>query len=150
MPTFENGRCQCDKVSYSFEQSKIISAHHCHCKDCQRATGSGKATIMIIPKKYVHLQGELTYFEVKGSNGSHVRRGFCEHCGSGILSYIKEVPHILYVKAGTLDDSSWLKIDSNFFTDSSSDWSKPSEVPKSFKGNPTMSTNFLTLLKSFK
>jgi hypothetical protein len=57
---------------------------------------------------------------------------------------------MLYVKAGTLDDSSWLKIDSNFFTDSSSDWSKPSEVPKSFKGNPTMSTNFLTLLKSFK
>jgi hypothetical protein len=54
------------------------------------------------------------------------------------------------VKAGTLDDSSWLKIDSNFFTDSSSDWSKPSNTPKSFKGNPTMSTSFLTLLKSFK
>ena len=103
-----------------------------------------------IPKKYLKLEGELKYFEVKGSSGSHIRRGFCEHCGSGILSYAKEVPHILYIKAGTLDDSSWLKIDSNFFTDSSHDWNKPSEAPKSFKRNPTMSSNFITLLKSFK
>jgi hypothetical protein len=105
---------------------------------------------MIVPKKYLKLEGELKYFEVKGSSGSHIRRGFCEHCGSGILSYAKEVPHILYIKAGTLDDSSWLKIDSNFFTDSSHDWNKPSEAPKSFKRNPTMSSNFITLLKSFK
>ena len=146
----QQGRCQCEKISYSFEHSKLISAHHCHCLDCQRATGSGKATIMIVPKKHVRLDGELKYFEVKGSSGSHIRRGFCEHCGSGILSYAKEVPHILYIKAGTLDDSSWLKIDSNFFTDSSHDWNKPSEAPKNFKRNPTMSSNFITLLKSFK
>jgi len=150
MENEQQGRCQCKKISYSFEHSKLISAHHCHCKDCQRATGSGKATIMIVPKKYLKLEGELKYFEVKGSSGSHIRRGFCEHCGSGILSYAKEVPHILYIKAGTLDDSSWLKIDSNFFTDSSHDWNKPSEAPKSFKRNPTMSSNFITLLKSFK
>ena len=100
----QQGRCQCEKISYSFEHSKLISAHHCHCLDCQRATGSGKATIMIVPKKHVRLDGELKYFEVKGSSGSHIRRGFCENCGSGILSYAKEVPHILYIKAGTLDD----------------------------------------------
>lgn len=150
MENEQQGRCQCEKISYSFEHSKLISVHHCHCKDCQRATGSGKATIMIVPKKHLKLEGELKYFEVKGSSGSHIRRGFCEHCGSGILSYAKEVPHILYIKAGTLDDSSWLKIDSNFFTDSSHDWNKPSEAPKSFKRNPTMSSNFITLLKSFK
>ena len=146
----QQGRCQCEKISSSFEYSKLISAHHCHCKDCQRATGSGKATIMIVPKKHLTLEGELKYFEVKGSSGSHIRRGFCEHCGSGILSYAKEVPHILYIKAGTLDDSSWLKIDSNFFTDSSHAWNEPSEAPKSFKRNPTMSSNFITLLKSLK
>ena len=150
MENEQQGRCQCEKIAYTFEYSKLISAHHCHCKDCQRATGSGKATIMIVPKKYLKLEGELKYFEVKGSSGSHIRRGFCEHCGSGILSYAKEVPHIFYIKAGTLDDSSWLKIDSNFFTDSSHDWNEPSEAPKSFKRNPTMSSNFITLLKSFK
>ena len=97
------GKCQCGKISYSLKQDKVISGHHCHCKDCQRATGSGKATILFIARKYIDIKGDLKYFESKGSSGSTVRRGFCDNCGSGVLSYAKEIPHIVYVKAGTLD-----------------------------------------------
>ena len=43
------GGCLCGKVEYEFDSSKVISAHHCHCKDWQKSTGSGKATIVIIP-----------------------------------------------------------------------------------------------------
>ncbi|HJN00480.1 MAG TPA: GFA family protein, partial [Gammaproteobacteria bacterium] len=64
-------------MSYSFIQEKVISAHHCHCKDCQRATGSGKATILFLAKKNLTIEGELKYFESKGSSGSHIKRGFC-------------------------------------------------------------------------
>ena len=145
----QSGRCQCGDISYSFNRDKVISAHNCHCKDCQRSTGSGKATILFIPKKYILIKGDLKFFEVKGSSGSHVRRGFCENCGSGVLSYTKEIPHIQYIKAGTLDDSSWLKIDSNFFIDSAYDWNSPNESIKSFKGNPSMLTKIQTLFKSF-
>lgn len=127
----------------------MISGHHCHCKDCQRTTGSGKATILFIARKYVDIKGDLKYFESKGSSGSHVRRGFCDICGSGVLSYAKEISHIVYVKAGTLDDSSWVKIDSNFFTKSSNDWNKPDESVKCFEGNPGIMSGLKTLLKSF-
>ena len=127
----------------------MISGHHCHCKDCQRTTGSGKATILFIARKYVDIKGDLKYFESKGSSGSHVRRGFCDNCGSGVLSYAKEISHIVYVKAGTLDDSSWVKIDSNFFTTSSNDWNKPDESVKCFEGNPGIMSGLKTLLKSF-
>jgi|TARA_Y100000766_G_C18774828_1_gene540195 hypothetical protein len=145
----QTGKCQCGSVSYSFNKEKLISSHHCHCKDCQRATGSGKATILFISKKYVELNGEIKYFETKGSSGSHVRRGFCPNCGSGILSYTKELPHILFIKAGTLDNSSWVKIDSNFFTKSANDWNKPDESIKCFEGNPGIMYNLKTLIKSF-
>ena len=77
MKDSQEGRCQCGDISYSLKKNKIISAHHCHCKDCQRITGSGKATIIFIAKKYVDLKGEPKYFESKGTSGSHVRRGFC-------------------------------------------------------------------------
>ena len=127
----------------------MISGHHCHCKDCQRTTGSGKATILFIARKYVDIKGDLKYFESKGSSGSHVRRGFCDNCGSGVLSYAKEISHIVYVKAGTLDDSSWVKIDSNFFTKSSNDWNKPDESVKCFEGNPGIMSGLKPLLKSF-
>ena len=145
----QKGRCQCGDISYSFQRDKIISSHHCHCKDCQRATGSGKATIIFIAKKHVDLIGEPKYFESKGTSGSHVRRGFCSNCGSGILSYTKELPHILFIKAGTLDDSSWVKVDSNFFTKSANDWNKPDESIKSFEKNPGLMSGIKTLLKSF-
>ena len=149
MTNIQTGKCQCGDICYSLHKNKIISAHHCHCKDCQRATGSGKATIIFIAKKHVDLIGEPKYFENKGTSGSHVRRGFCPNCGSGILSYTKELPHILFVKAGTLDDSSWVKIDSNFFTKSANDWNKPDESIKCFDGNPGLVSNLRTLIKSF-
>lgn len=145
----QTGRCQCGEISYSLRKDKVISGHHCHCKDCQRTTGSGKATILFIARKYVDINGDLKYFESKGSSGSHVRRGFCDNCGSGVLSYAKEISHIVYVKAGTLDDSSWVKIDSNFFTKSSNDWNKPDESVKCFEGNPGIMSGLKTLLKSF-
>ena len=71
--SIEAGRCQCGDITYTLDKNKVISAHHCHCKDCQRTTGSGKATILFIAKKYVDLNGELKFFESKGSSGSHVR-----------------------------------------------------------------------------
>ncbi len=149
MTDVQKGRCQCGDISYSFQRDKIISSHHCHCKDCQRATGSGKATIIFIAKKHVNLIGEPKYYESKGTSGSHVRRGFCPNCGSGVLSYTKELPHILFIKAGTLDDSSWVKVDSNFFTKSANDWNKPDESIKSFEKNPGLISGIKTLLKSF-
>ena len=145
-----SGRCQCGDISFTFDKSKIISIHHCHCKDCQRATGSGKATILFIAKKYVDLKGKLKFYESKGSSGSHVRRGFCPNCGSGILSYAKEFSRIFYIKVGVLDDSSWIKVDSNFFTKSASDWSKPDKSIKCFEGNPSLLSGLKTIIKSLK
>ena len=55
--SIEAGRCQCGDITYTLDKNKVISAHHCHCKDCQRTTGSGKATILFIAKtvSYTHL-----------------------------------------------------------------------------------------------
>ena len=145
----QTGRCQCGEITYSLKKDRVISGHHCHCKDCQRTTGSGKATILFIAKKYVDLNGELKYFESKGSSGSHVRRGFCPNCGSGVLSYSKELPRILFEKAGTLDDSTWVKIDSNFFTKSANAWDSADESIKCFDGNPGLMSGLKMLLKSF-
>ncbi len=106
-------------------------------------------SIIFLAKKNIEVEGELKYYESVGTAGSHVRRGFCAECGSGVLSYAKEVPHIIYLKAGTLDDSSWIKIDSNFFTSSAEEWNKPDETIKSFEKNPGLMSGIKTLLKSF-
>jgi|SRR6056300_1233293 len=144
----EKGHCQCQEISYSFQREDVISAHHCHCRDCQRSTGSGKATIIYVPKKHLTIEGELKYFESKGSMGMHIKRGFCHNCGSGILSYAKELPMILFVKAGTLIDSSWVEIKSSYFSDSAQAWNKVDDDIKSFKGNPDIISNIKSVIKA--
>jgi hypothetical protein len=46
------------------------------------------------------------------------------------------MPAVRFVKAGTLDDSSWLKIDSNFYSSSAYSWSPIDEDIPSFTHNP--------------
>jgi len=144
----QSGSCQCKNITYSFDKEKVISVHNCHCSDCQRSTGSGRATLIYIAKKNLAVEGNVKFFETKGSLGLHIRRGFCENCGSGILSYAKELPMLIFLKVGTLDDSSWVKVDSNFFSESAHNWNKVDEEIKSFRGNPDMITNIKALFKA--
>ncbi|MFT5482828.1 MAG: hypothetical protein ACI9GW_001482 [Halieaceae bacterium] len=130
------GGCVCESFRYEFDQADVISAHHCHCKDCQKATGSGKASILMIPAEKVETAGELKTYTVTGTDGAHVTRGFCPECGSQLLSYLEEMPTLRFVKAGTLDDSSWVTIDSSFWSCSAEAWSPVDASSPAFEGNP--------------
>ena len=101
-----------------------------------------------MPNKKLKIDGEIKFYEKKGSMGTTIRRGFCENCGSGIISYAKELPMLRFIKAGTLDDSSWLTVNSSFFTKSASDWNLPDKDIKSFQGNPDMLSNIKNVIKS--
>ena len=77
-----------------------------------------------------------------------IRRGFCENCGSGVLSYAKELPLLKFVKAGTLEDSSWVKVDSVFFTKSANHWDMPVDDIKCYEANPNMLSNLKSVIKA--
>ena len=134
----QTGGCLCGNIQYEFDSSKVISAHHCHCKDCQKSTGSGKATIVMIPEENISVNGNLKFYTVTGTAGSHISRGFCQDCGSPVLSFVEENPAIKFIKAGTMDDSSWLAIASNFWSSTAQSWSSPQEGIHSFTHNPDL------------
>ena len=103
----QTGGCLCGKIGYSFNKEEVISVHHCHCIDCKKSTGSGKATILLIPSSSLKLNGDLKFFTVSGSAGSKVSRGFCEDCGSPLISFVEENPNIKFIKAGSIDAVSY-------------------------------------------
>ena len=133
---YESGGCLCGAIKYEFDKSNLISAHHCHCIDCQKSTGSGKSTILLLPAQAILMDGELKFYTSTTSSGRNMRRGFCEECGSPVLSFIKEMQEVNFLKAGSLDDSSWLKIDSNFYSSSAHSWSPIDDDILSFTHNP--------------
>ena len=69
------GGCLCGNVKYELEKDAVLNAIHCHCLDCQKSTGSGKATIVVIPEDSLSLQGALKYYSVVGTDGATIERG---------------------------------------------------------------------------
>ncbi len=131
-----SGRCLCKQLHYELDETQAGPALHCHCRDCQRVTGSGKATVVMVPQDAIDLRGHYRLYSSRGSDGSHVNRGFCPDCGSQMLTFVDELPGLVFVKAGTLDDSSWLRVDSNCWIDSASDWSPVDVTLPGFSQNP--------------
>ena len=135
--TTETGGCLCGNIWYEFKRKDVVSAGHCHCKDCQRITGSGKATIVFIRTNDLKINNEdYKVFSVIGDDGTNVNRGFCPNCGSPIISFVTEQPQLRFIKAGSLDNSDWLKIESSFWSVSACKWDPINDSFPSYPKNP--------------
>ena len=80
--------------------------------------------------------GKTTVFEDKGSSGMPVYRHFCSKCGSPIYSDVVAIPGLDIIKAGTLDDSSWVKPAISVWCESAQKWLKQPEGMATFAQNP--------------
>ncbi len=118
-PTY-GGRCHCGAVRYICT-GEPVGTVNCHCRDCQRATGSTHSTSFIVPEADFRITGELGYSETVPDRGGIARRYFCKACGSPIYGQ-SEVTGLVVVNAVTLDDQSWFKPAMNIFADSAAPW----------------------------
>lgn len=115
------GGCLCGKVRYAFS-AKPLFAGNCHCRDCQKASGSAYTPAMFLPEDAVTVTGEVKSFESKGDSGQTVLRQFCPNCGSLVLSKVAVMPGLIGVRAGTLDDTSNFEPQIDMYTDSAAHW----------------------------
>ncbi len=92
----------------------------------------------MVPTEALSTEGEIRTYTVTGTDGGHVARGFCPTCGSQLISYLEEMPATRFVKAGTLEDSSWVAIDSSFWRSSAEPWSPVDASCPAFDRNPSM------------
>ena len=84
----------------------------CHCKHCQKLAGSAFSVILRVRRYSLEATGaELKTYEDTGESCQPVFRKFFGNCGFPIMSDVKALPDILYVKAGNIDDATWLKPD---------------------------------------
>lgn len=120
MPEIAGG-CLCGKVRYSANAEPVFVGV-CHCKDCQRFSGSAFAVVVGIPETAVLVQGTLGMYRKAGDTGKSVERRFCPECGSSIVEATASMPGIAMINSGTLDDVSWVKPAMQIFCDSAQEW----------------------------
>ncbi|MBF2009498.1 GFA family protein [Chlorogloeopsis fritschii PCC 9212] len=114
------GGCLCGAVRYECS-AEPIAMGNCHCRDCQRATGTAYASGLLVPQSAVTITGEVKYYEVIGDSGNIVGRGFCPNCGSRLFSK-PPIPEFMGIMAGSLDDPSWFRPTMDIYTASAQPW----------------------------
>ena len=91
---------------------------------------------MIFKKKVLEINNKYKVYSVVGTDGTNVHRGFCPDCGSPIISYVTEQPNLRFIKAGSLDDSTWVRAESSFWSTSACEWDPVNANLPSFPYNP--------------
>lgn len=123
MGDWQRGGCLCGEVRYAIDREGISAQAHCQCRDCQRATGSAFATFCFVPEPSFRAErGEPRGFSVVGASGGSVERFFCAACGSQLYSEVGTMPGMKFVKAGSLDDASWMNPQMVLWCDSAQPW----------------------------
>ena len=97
------GGCLCGAVRYTAEADPT-SATVCHCRDCQKFTGSAFAALVRVTKEALTIEGALKTFSSIGGSGNPILRHFCPECGSSIAEESAMRPDSIVLNVGTFDD----------------------------------------------
>ena len=120
--TFEGG-CTCRSVRYRMSGEPLF-VHCCHCRWCQRETGTAFALNAMIEADRVQLlQGEVEAIDTPSNSGKGQRISRCPHCRVALWSnYGGGGDTIRFVRVGTLDEPDLLAPDVHIFTSSKQPW----------------------------
>ncbi len=100
------GGCQCGAVRYRIT-GKPVTFYLCHCSECQRHTSSAFGESLRLKRGDLEIEGEVK-LTTRVSEAGTLREGwFCPDCGVRIWHGSKGSA-LVNIKAGTLDDTSWL------------------------------------------
>jgi len=116
------GGCACGAIRYKLAEPPLV-VHACHCRDCQRITGSAFVINLWIERKFVEPSLAPKSFRLTAGSGKPVDVFFCDKCGTYLWSFYHAAPgDCLFVRAGTLDQPEHVKPDVHIFTRSKLPW----------------------------
>ena len=103
-----HGGCLCGAVRYA-TSSAPVRVTYCHCKFCQRATGSAYMVEPIFPRTCLEITSgkPSTYTHISGGSGKHVTVNFCSTCGTKLFLDFERFAEVAGVYGGTFDNPSW-------------------------------------------
>jgi hypothetical protein len=80
------------------------------------------------------ITGTTRDFQSTADSGNRMHRRFCPACGTHLFSEAEVRPHLIFVRAGTLDDPEIARPAATIWTASAPSWACVDESLPSFEG----------------
>ena len=129
------GGCECGALRYECSAVPLM-AGHCHCRSCQKASGTGHASHLMVPKAAVTISGAASWYERPADSGNMVRRAFCPQCGTPVCGESSGFPDVLMLRAGSLDDPERFRPGARVYAADAPSWDHMDPALRSFEGMP--------------
>src|SRR5207253_11167036 len=128
-------KCLCGAVNYSIK-AEPMSMGQCHCKDCQRASGTGHMSIARFKREDVTISGQPTSYASVAESGNTNTRHFCPVCGSRVFGENSARPGVVGITAGCLDENDWFAPQAVVYTGRRAPWDKTAQDIPNFERMP--------------
>ena len=117
--TLRSGGCLCGSVRFE-ARGEPLRTMVCHCRFCQRVTGSSSFAEAMYPMDAVSLSGITPSSYAHRSEGSSqlVHVHFCPRCGSTVSLTFERWPQVRGLSRGAFDDPNSVSIGSHIWTES--------------------------------
>jgi hypothetical protein len=118
------GRCPCEAVQYEVAAMPRF-VYACHCTECQRWSGSAFSLSMPVASDAFRItRGEPRSWKRVGASGIRSTYWFCGHCGGRVYGEREGRPETVVVRAGTLDQTWWLRPIAHVYLRSAQAWQR--------------------------
>lgn len=115
------GGCMCGGVRFEVSEP-LLGALYCHCKRCQRRTGTGfSVTALAAPGSYRTVCGEDLIRSWDPGNGGWIK-SFCGECGSQISTTNPEDSTMVAIRMGALDEDPGIRPSVHQFVPFAAPW----------------------------
>lgn len=112
------GRCLCGAISFAVTEPPL-GARYCHCRRCQKRTGTGSSVNAAVRPGTVHIvegvEHLATYVPKDGASKS-----YCRKCGGHLFS--NDGDHVVAVRMGAFDDDPGVRPDRRQWLASAPAW----------------------------
>jgi hypothetical protein len=138
MPTLPlDGGCSCGALRYQVTQAPVM-IYNCHCTNCQKVSGGAFGVpVTILESSLVFTTGAPARINWTSDAGNPRFGWFCGACGSRICNGQATSNGLLSLRAGTLDDRSWIRPVGDIWTRSAQPWVTFVEGGVRTPGQPT-------------
>jgi hypothetical protein len=131
MASLRTGGCLCGAIRYECSAEPEFSLQ-CHCRDCQRQSGSAYVAAVRVPAAEFHItKGAPRRYIAKAESGNDIARVFCPDCGSPLYVQVASRPDLVGIRVTSFDDPSWFRPEADIFVKSAQPWDHMSpDIPK--------------------